>query len=414
MASWNRSKIMLVGQGRAGKTALARSMMGEPFRETPSTIGGELFEREIREGNVKGGKLAEFKRPEKELEWMIARNGIKYAEKSRKRPRFISSLSALFVSEAPSGMFGLCNVVQENESNITTTSKQSPNTTGRKRSICNGGDLDRDTTCKLITENINIRKNISNLTISLCDFGGQEVFNALHAFFMTRCGVYILVFEMELFLSKVEKDRESCHENIKFWMNSIAMHTYDEKTGKTAPVALVGTRGDRVSSLDDHEMISSELKTRYENHRSWPSLIVYRPWRYDNVSSNNSICFFPINNSNSYSKGCYGASTLEYLLEDVECRIEESEDVEREIPVIWMKVLDEIREKGKKENNSFVLLEEVTEIGKELGISLEGVSELLRYLSEMGVLIWIEEPGLREIVILDPIEYFVKPVTRII
>jgi GTPase SAR1 family protein len=61
MVSWNRSKIMLVGQGRAGKTALARSMMGEPFKETSSTIGGELFEREIREGSVKGGKLAEHK-----------------------------------------------------------------------------------------------------------------------------------------------------------------------------------------------------------------------------------------------------------------------------------------------------------------------------------------------------------------
>jgi GTPase SAR1 family protein len=77
MVSWNRSKIMLVGQGRAGKTALARSMMGEPFRETPSTIGGELFEREIREGNVRRGKLAEHKRPEKELEWMSKEwNGI--------------------------------------------------------------------------------------------------------------------------------------------------------------------------------------------------------------------------------------------------------------------------------------------------------------------------------------------------
>jgi hypothetical protein len=77
-------------------------------------------------------------------------------------------------------------------------------------------------------------------------------------------------------------------------------------------------------------------------------------------------------------------------------------------------------EKGKKEKKSFLLLEEVTEIGGKLGIiSLEGergggVSELLRYFYEMGVLIWIEEPGLREVVILDPIEYFVKPVTRII
>jgi len=37
--AWNRSKIMIVGDGRAGKTALANSIMGEEFAHTESTIG---------------------------------------------------------------------------------------------------------------------------------------------------------------------------------------------------------------------------------------------------------------------------------------------------------------------------------------------------------------------------------------
>ena len=36
---WERSKIMVVGEGRAGKTALTNSIIGRPFVETSSTIG---------------------------------------------------------------------------------------------------------------------------------------------------------------------------------------------------------------------------------------------------------------------------------------------------------------------------------------------------------------------------------------
>jgi GTPase SAR1 family protein/DNA-binding Lrp family transcriptional regulator len=395
MVSWNRSKIMLVGQGRAGKTALARTMMGVPFRETPSTIGGELFEREIREGSVKRGKLAEHKRPEKELEWMIAKNGMKMEEKKY----FITKTQSTsdFPSEEvhhgePRGRLGPIKKAKiRNE---------------RKVGI---RDVDRDAVYKLIAENINTRNDLSKLTISLCDFGGQEVFNALHAFFMTRCGVYMLVFDMELFLSKDEKDRESCHENIKFWMNSIAMHTYDEKTGKTAPLALVGTRKDRISNVDIHDKISGTLEEIYGSHRVWPSLIQFQREEKSSLfrlREPTVLNFFPIDNTKRF----FESSTLTQLLEKLEKTMMENEVVKRKIPLVWMKVLDQIREK----NASFLLFDEVVEIGEKLGISLEEVSELLRYLYEMGVIIWIEEPGLREVVILDPMEYFVKPVTRII
>jgi hypothetical protein len=223
----------------------------------------------------------------------------------------------------------------------------------------------------------------------------------------------VLVFDMELFLSK----DESSSNNIMFWMNSIAMHTYDEKTGKTAPLALVGTRRDKISSMDIHDKISMELEEKYGNHRVWPSLLqftregknsIFRSPREATV-----LNYFPIDNTKRF----FEDTALTQLLDNLEITMMESEEVKRKIPVIWMKALDEIREKGKKEKKSFLLLEEVTEIGGKLGISLEGgrgVSELLRYLYEMGVLIWIEEPGLMEVVILDPIEYFVKPVTRII
>lgn len=45
--AWGRSKIMIVGEGRAGKTALANSIIGQSFQDTSSTVGINLFTCDI-------------------------------------------------------------------------------------------------------------------------------------------------------------------------------------------------------------------------------------------------------------------------------------------------------------------------------------------------------------------------------
>ena len=44
---WGRSKIMIVGEGRAGKTALANSITGQPYRDTASTVGIERLQVQL-------------------------------------------------------------------------------------------------------------------------------------------------------------------------------------------------------------------------------------------------------------------------------------------------------------------------------------------------------------------------------
>ena len=39
---WNHSKLMLVGEGRAGKTCTLRALLGKPFIDTASTVGLHL------------------------------------------------------------------------------------------------------------------------------------------------------------------------------------------------------------------------------------------------------------------------------------------------------------------------------------------------------------------------------------
>jgi GTPase SAR1 family protein len=54
---WRRSKIMIVGEGRAGKTALANSILGRAYEDHDSTIGINEFTCSIGyASSVEGGK----------------------------------------------------------------------------------------------------------------------------------------------------------------------------------------------------------------------------------------------------------------------------------------------------------------------------------------------------------------------
>jgi len=55
--AWNRSKLMIVGQGRAGKTALVRSFLGEKFLpEWESTVGASLKQTTTNIGSSSSSK----------------------------------------------------------------------------------------------------------------------------------------------------------------------------------------------------------------------------------------------------------------------------------------------------------------------------------------------------------------------
>ena len=46
---WRRSKLMIIGQGRAGKSATVRSLLGQPFDENlESTVGAQLTQSIVR------------------------------------------------------------------------------------------------------------------------------------------------------------------------------------------------------------------------------------------------------------------------------------------------------------------------------------------------------------------------------
>ena len=87
----------------------------------------------------------------------------------------------------------------------------------------------------------------SELTLSLWDYGGQDVFLSLHHLFLSRYGVYVVVFDMADMTATqrlCERGRASV-STLRFWLMTIAVHSLG-RDGKTAPIMIVGTHKDQV------------------------------------------------------------------------------------------------------------------------------------------------------------------------
>ena len=68
----------------------------------------------------------------------------------------------------------------------------------------------------------------------------QDVFYSMHHLFLTRCGVYVVVFSLSA-LSAKERQVEVL-DRIFYWLNSIRTHA------SGAPIFLVGTHADEVAT----------------------------------------------------------------------------------------------------------------------------------------------------------------------
>jgi GTPase SAR1 family protein len=68
MVKWGRATIGMIGPGRAGKTATARSLVGKPFQMTESTVGIDQFDCTVNHAMMtKDSQWTEFSKTDDEL-----------------------------------------------------------------------------------------------------------------------------------------------------------------------------------------------------------------------------------------------------------------------------------------------------------------------------------------------------------
>ena len=338
---------MFVGEGGVGKTSLCNCLMGKSFVKTESTVGLTQLTCEIQRAvAASNGGWVEHKKPEREYE------------------------------------AGVAQLVLERQNDNNQ----------------NGGEGDSHSTFLPPDRNLlnrylgDVSIARSDLILSLFDFGGQSVFNIIHHLFLTAYGVYVVVFRMADILDEVKVEKS--FTELSFWINSIAIHSRDAKTGNIAPVFLVGTHKDKISDPDQHRQISKKLEQRLLYNIVWPRIIECE-----------ELCFFPVDNTMGLKD-----LVIMNLMIKIEIAAKEADYVKEPKPLTWLKALDELVAHSK----TFLTHVDASSIAISNGVEESDVDRFLSFLNEMGVVLWHNQPGLRDVIILDIFTFFVEPVTLVI
>jgi GTPase SAR1 family protein len=448
---WKRSKLSLLGQGRAGKTAFANAVAGRQFEETASTVGINQLTcdvKQMRVGDAGQAQWSEAVKADREYEaalaGMVAQSKLEPSAECaalegkgdiRAYMQGVKDAAAYGVAAEQEEATPVGDLLMDGPVPLTSRSTGSsspvklraevkrartpappeadvlrtPHHVRRTQKVTSepitaekqpkAAELDEEMVMKLLAT---MQDAGTGLLISLFDFGGQSVFEVIHHLFLTRNGVYALVFNMEWLLAEgPEKDRAL--RFMRNWLSSIAVHTYNKTTALTAPIVIVGTRLDKVASPADHEKISTLLHEQFSDNLAWQSVVGNEQGRDSNGRA--FQWFFPVDNVAGRT-----GPTMQHLMSVVQREIDKAEYTHKEVPLTWFKAIDQMSDNKK----DCLTLAEGIATARACGVSEQEASLMLAFLHDMGHLMWLDEPGLRDVVILDPVSYLVTPATIII
>jgi GTPase SAR1 family protein len=367
--SWNRTKIMLVGGGRAGKTSLGRALLHKSFEYTPSTEGMDTLSVGISTGaSSADGSWDERQKPTSVLE------------------EAIGAMARDMPASPPARESGILSGLKKLICPLRSDAMQ--------LSVTDGVSVDAPTLVRKVASG---ELGKSGIEVSLYDFGGQDVFSCLHPFFLTRFGVSVVVFNMTWFVDENSATSAAALSCLSFWLNSVVLNT--SRQGGYAPIVLVGTHKDEVSRTSEHQRISELLSSTFCRATAWASIIKY---------DRRHLLFFPVACTRGNDDGVMRDLRLAIeaiLLMDTQMKIER--------PFSWYHALDSLNVIQKADQHS-ITYERATSVLSDCGINGSDVDEVLGFFRDMGMIIWYPEEALKDVVILDPVAYFVKPVSRIV
>lgn len=270
-----------------------------------------------------------------------------------------------------------------------------------------------------------------SVTLVTYDYGGQRVFYAMHHLFLTRFGVYLACFDMRKLvdvgaMSTVWKDGsktneketvydpEGCLSFLRFWLASIYEHARDSQGG-CATVMLIGTHGDLVTSPAQHKAVSDRLLGVFgvENAANGNGMLMISLEYFSD-----ELCFWPLDNTQRPA-----SANHRKLRERINEVVMREEFVQRPLPLAWLRFSDELAAiaagtatvdgDADGEKQPVLSLAEVRVVAERCGVKSEHLLQVLRLLHQLGSIVFYDEPGLRDLVVLEP-QWLVVAVARVI
>ena len=386
---WMQSKLMVVGEGRSGKTSTVRTLLGERLvKSLASTVGADLRHAQVRQDTHWNALSAEQRK--------------NHALRAAAQQANILGLKEEESVES--------EVVEAGGSEAEASTVKKAAKTGEKRVPKNGrqkGKVERKSlegedkeekeeeeegiveVAEIAGEfNLDMlgtaEQGLDAIKFIIWDFGGQRVFYSLHHLFLTQYGVYLIVFS----LSSYSANKAASVEHLEYWLNSIRLHA------KRAPVILVATHFDafKLRKLATVKKINKELE---------PLLS-----KYKRIEQNpqGPLRFFPL--SNKTGDGIIA------IREQIEAASQRQEFLHLKVSIRWLRTLDVLTNNTKK---SYVGLKSVNEVAKKCGVEIEDeVGLMLKLFHELGVLLhFTSTTALEKIVITNP-QFVIDKIGKVI
>ncbi|GBG27966.1 NACHT, LRR and PYD domains-containing protein 1 [Hondaea fermentalgiana] len=396
---WGRAKLMVVGKAAAGKTSTIRTLLDQPFvPEHVSTIGIDLMLMHTRDWKERknigdadlGEQLAKHKyrnkRKHEELDQSEAQSSKDAARSVPKAPRAAPPADSANSASA-----------------VPSPPPQSPSV-----------QFDKEVIAKAVNTPLRIRvkeqagKEEKEISFTIWDYGGQEVFYALHHLFLTQYGVYVVVFDMrevlgkERFKEKLDEEglaklasQDDAIQTLRFWLDSIRLHA------PGVEVALIGTFLDQVPELDQHHEIQETLEERIFDEMDGDPKIHRNIWKEEFLQ------FFPINNQDREDVDGHVARLKDQLTRSVA----DKAFVKEKVPLRWSYCLDQLLQ----QSDPYMQFDDVEALAvTKCFVAKKDVRKMLEYLHELGVLLYFSKnEALCKVVVIQP-QWLLKNLSRVI
>ena len=391
--AWRRSRLMVVGEGRVGKTATIRSLLNLGFDpQWNSTIGISLKEARAWNGRKWQASTTASLPTVDYLSGFAARITVGTMD-AHKSARLSVSSRTQDLAEKPliggvNGKFkrqrrprrstAQARVLQRIPSNMSVSTSVTTSTVG--------GGKKGNVACEFDKKFLARARNDKDaITLSIWDYGGQSVFYTMHHLFLTSYGVYLLCFDMTSLLDKDSVAGAKAVQSLKFWLNSVKMHA------PTAPVMLAGTFLDRCASNMDVERVNLVLE----------DIVALFPQVVGDETSR--FCYFPVNNAT-------GTGVTE-LRAEIERLTRSLDFVNAPVSVRWIRCLESLR----SPNKAWLTLKQVRNSAAVCGLKDEReVHEMLQLFHELGVVLhFTSSEVLRGLVTTDP-QWLVDAISKVI
>ena len=198
------------------------------------------------------------------------------------------------------------------------------------------------------------QESLHKLTAHFWDFGGQEIMNATHQFFLTKRSVYLLVLD-------ARKDQKVA-EQVRMWVKRI------KATGGNSPIIVVANQAD----VNPGFGFSNEIDLQQEFPQISAFLMV----------------------------SCLTGDGIDKLKQKLEDLIPKAELFNTEIDERWISIMKQLQEETK--SKPYLDEARFNKICDENRLPKSGRKNAINFLNDLGLVLHFDNLNLAEYYVLDP------------